>query len=301
MNREEVYNQLNRGVLQERLYAFDKNLDKNLSRIQAFGGLHKIIPRMSGRHVVIVAAGSSLDGHIDLLKTIQKRDDLLIFAVDMALRALTAQSITPDFVISCETSPRDFFHGIDTTDITLCAFSCMSHTNLRYWQGDIAFYNWMIREEPYETLWKRAGYDLGFLATGSVVTTQALSLVLGIPHASLLLIGNDLAFVDYPYCKGAPWYKNLYARSNRLQTCETYARNAVWKGRHHLIKRGEKSFFTNNQFLGAKYWIEDLVPQTGALIYDMSYPGISEKYVQSIGIKKYKQMLQQSRAEKRRR
>ena len=68
----------------------------------------------------------------------------------------------------------------------------------------MSFYNWMIKGEFYEALWRTAGEDLGFVATGSVVLSQAVSIVLGCAVKSLLLVGNDLAYGKSYYAHGAP-------------------------------------------------------------------------------------------------
>ena len=44
--------------------------------------------------------------------------------------------------------------------------------------------------------------DLGFAATGSIVTTQAISIALGCNIQSLMLLGNDMGFKTEYYVKG---------------------------------------------------------------------------------------------------
>jgi hypothetical protein len=301
LNKSEVYASLNRGVLSERLMAFSRNLTKNRALITDQGGLASVVRFFSGVHVVIVGAGESLDRSIPLLKKVHQRDDVVLLAVDMALGALYENGIVPDFAITCETSPRDFFSPYDTSRTTLLAFSCSSNSNLRSWRGPVAFYNWLIREEPYESLWKRAGLDLGFVATGSTVTTQALSIIMALPSLSITVMGNDLAFANYPYCRGVSWYKSVLPVINRFVPAETAARNSIRRARHFDIKRDDKTYCTNNQFLGAKYWIEDLLSVSKRKVCDMSEPGVSGKYISKISSKQFETLIFGERANRKRR
>ncbi len=301
-NRGEIYAKLNQGILAERLSAFEANVRRNRSLIERHGGLAKVIAPLHDKHVIIAAAGESLGSAFPLLKKIQNMESCVIISVDMAYGALVRNGIYPTFSITCETTPRLFFCGTKSKGATLLAFSCASPTTLRTWKGEIAFYNWMIRDEPYETLWKRAGSGLGYVATGSIVTTQALSLVMGLTPRSVLLCGNDLGFSDLPYARGSVWYDAVYASSTRFTTLPGSARSAVWNAREFQINRGERRYYTNNQFLGAKYWIEDLLAKTGFLLYDMSDPGVSGKYVEKITPGRYERnVLSTARSKRRRR
>jgi hypothetical protein len=284
---KEIYRRLNQGILQERLYTFESNARKNRDSIFQHGGLANIIHNFHNKHIIICAAGISLSNSIPLLKKIQNRDDIIILSVDMAYLTLIRNGIKPSFVITCETSPRLYFNGADSTQTTLLAFSCSNPSTIRSWKGTISFYNWMIHEEPYKSLWKITGEGLGFVATGSVVTTQALSLVLGLNPSSVTLTGNDLAFSDLPYASGSIWYDSAFAATNRVRSIETVSRNSVWNSRQFEIKRSDRTYLTNNQFLGAKYWIEDLLKSTNFKLFDMSLPGVSEKYVEKITPQKY--------------
>ncbi len=291
MNKAEVYASLNRGVLNERLFAFSRNLTKNAALISKHGGLAKVLNCFAGVHVLIVGAGESLSKCLPVIKKLHTRDDFVLIAVDMAYGALVNNGITPDFAITCETSPRDFFLPFDTSNTRLLAFSCSCSSNIRNWQGSISFYNWLIREEPYESLWKRAGYDLGFVSTGSVVTTQALSIVMALPALSITLAGNDLGFTDYPYCMGVSWYTNIMRTANRFNPAENAARKTIRLARDYEIKRESRVYFTNNQFLGAKYWIEDLLKVSKKNVYDLSDPGVSGKYINKITPKQLEKMI----------
>ena len=301
MNKAEVYASLNRGILGERLFAFSRNLTKNAALISKHGGLASVLNRFAGVHVIIAGAGESLVDSLPVIKKMHTRDDVVLIAVDMAYGALINNGVVPDFAITCETSPRDYFSPYDTSKTGLLAFSCCCSSNIRNWKGPISFYNWLIREEPYESLWKRAGYDLGFVSTGSVVTTQALSIVMALPALSITIAGNDLGFSNYPYCKGVSWYENIMCFINRLNPAENAARKTIRLARDYEIKRENRIYFTNNQFLGAKYWIEDLLKSSKKTVYDLSDPGVSGKYITKITPKQLEKMIIGDRANRKKR
>ncbi|MBN1497837.1 MAG: DUF115 domain-containing protein [Spirochaetes bacterium] len=279
VDKDQLYRNLNEGILAERLGAFRRNLGKNLPLIRRYGGLKRIVPCLEGRTAVVIGAGPSLEKHYAALKKLQYRDEMVYIAADMALGPLVKSGIRPRFVISCETSPVDFFGGIDTARMHLIAFSCMSHANLMRWRGDISFYNWLIDDASYRELWETAGLELGSVATGSLVTTQAVAFALGCGISGLVMAGNDLGFSDRFYARGAVACRALLAGSSRLETSETREMARSRRAMEYRIRRGERDFFTTRQFLAAKMWLEDLFRGGRSPVYDCSVPGCSEKYV----------------------
>ncbi len=287
VDKTTLFEQMNRGILRERYSAFKRNLDKNLPLIQRFGGLQEVVPLIAGKHVLIIGAGPSLAKSYSLLKKYQYRAEVAVIAVDMALAPLVRNGITPGFVISCETSPAGFFHGIDTARIRLLAFSCISHYNLMQWEGSVSFYNWMIHDEHYDRLWESAGTGLGYVATGSVVTTQAAALALGCSPLSLVMVGNDLGFHRKFYVPHTIRHRQLAVRTDRMNPLETMEFSGIWRAREYMINREERLYFTNNQFLTAKIWLEELFSKSSVPIYDSSEPGCSEGKVQKTSLKDF--------------
>ncbi|MCU0821653.1 MAG: DUF115 domain-containing protein [Spirochaetes bacterium] len=286
INKNDIYKNINDGILEERYWAFRRNLAKNLDLIRRYGGLAGIIPRLKGKNVIIAGAGPSLDRELDLLKRYQFRDEIIIVATDMALAPLSARGIRPAYVISCETTPVDYFSSISTADMHLLAFSCMSSSNIRKWKGDISFYNWMTNNAGYDELWKEAG-DLGSVATGSIVTTQAVSLALGCGIRSLMIAGNDMAFGTEYYAKETVVHRKNVSLSSRCRPMETIEFNAIWRRREYRIERRGRSYYTSSQFLAAKLWLEELFKGADLPIYDNSEPGCSETSVRKSGLKEY--------------
>jgi hypothetical protein len=291
VNHEEIFSKLNEGMLAEKGSAFKNNLNKNIPLIKKYGGLKSVVDSFKNKHVLVIGAGPSLEKNHDALKTLASNDNILLLSTDIALRPLYENGIKPQFVITCETTPNDFFLGIDTSDIHLLAFSCSSNTNLRKWKGKISFYNWMITGNIYNDLWQKAGEHLGFVATGSIVTTQAVSLVLGCAIASLLLIGNDMGFFDKFYASGSLPAEKIFFSSKRLQTHAAMDMNKGRKARDYEIIREGELFYTNNQFLAAKLWLEELFQSAPYPVADCSKPGCSSGVIHKIDLKEYAKLF----------
>jgi hypothetical protein len=296
---DDLFIRINEGILEEKYRAFNINLEKNHTFISKFGGLKKIVSQFEKKHVIIAGAGSSLGNDIEILKKYQHRDNLVIIATDMALLPLLSRDIFPKYVISCETTPVDYFSSIDSKKMHLLAFSCMSNTNLRKWQGSISFYNWLIHNERYDKLWDKAGVELGFAATGSIVTTQAISIALGCNIQSLMLIGNDMGFKTEYYVKETVVYNknlNYLSRFNSLEKME-FDKSRI--RREFEIHRGNRIFYTNNQFLAAKEWLEDLFKHITIPIYEANELGCSQQSVQKMSLKKYLERFEKRSARRR--
>lgn len=287
MNSDELFSGLNRGLLQERGSAFRRNLEKNLSLIKKHGGLADVIPALKERHVIIAGAGPSLDRSAVPMLGAAGDDSFVIIASDMAVRPLYERGIVPQFVITCETTPVPFFSGIDTSAMHLLAFSCSSHATVRSWRGPLSFYNWMLKGEFYDSLWERAGTDLGFVATGSIVTTQAVAIAMGCGVLSLMLAGNDLGFYDRFYASGTVGSDRLCATTGRLLPLPGVEMAACRRSRHYEIVREGRTLFTNRQFLAARLWLEELFGKKPFPVADCSSPGCSGNAVYKTGMDEY--------------
>lgn len=287
INHEEIFSQLNEGMLLERSRAFKTNLRKNKPLIKKWGGLRQVVDCFKGKHVLVIGSGPSLDFCYENLKKLRIRKDIVFLASDMALKPLSVHGIDPQYVITCETTPTGFFSGIQTENMHLLSFSCSSHSNIRKWNGKISFFNWMIDGDFYSDLWKDAGEDLGFVATGSIVTTQAVSMMLGCGIASLLLIGNDMAFFDRFYASGAGPAEKKFFISERVNNPVSLDMNKGRSARDYQIKRDGALFYTNNQFLAAKLWLEKLFGSAPYPVADSSIPGCSAGSVHKIDLADY--------------
>ncbi|MCX7678565.1 MAG: DUF115 domain-containing protein [Spirochaetes bacterium] len=287
LNKEQLYRKLNEGIIEERLRAFYINLNKNKPLIKACGGISSVVPQLKGKHICVLAAGPSLQRSYRVLRKFQHRQEIALIAVDMAFLPLYRQGIVPKYVISCETLPVDFFGDAETKNIHLIAFSCMSALNVRKWKGPVHFFNWMVSGKPFDDLWDEAGRELGAIATGNLVTTQAVALALGCQPASIFIAGNDLAFGKNYYTRGTVSHIARLRIVHRFFTIEAAEEELIRKSRHYEIVRAGHKYYTNHQFFAAKEWLEDLLSKKTVPVYDASEPGISGKFVEKINPDEY--------------
>ncbi len=285
--KDNLFKNLNQGILEERLRIFDRYLEKNLPLIKKHGGLKKLVNLINKKRVVVIGAGPSLEENLPVLKKFQKSRETIFIAADMALKPLVKSGISPHYVFSCETNPVDYFGGVDTRRMHLVAFSCMSHSSLRLWKGNISFYNWMIDRPEYNFLWEKAGGDLGFLGTGGVITTQAVSFALGCGAASLVMTGNDLAFRDKYYAGAGVRHEMMFLNYERTLNAYSVEKNLIRRMREYDIVRDNEVYFTNGQFLASKYWLEDLFKNESFTVYDSSIPGCSGSFIKKISLKDF--------------
>lgn len=297
MDRAALFSMLNSGILAERGAAFGRNLEKNLPLIVKSGGLGAVIPLLRGRHVIIAGAGPSLDAHLAALSGIAGDSRFVLIAADMALRPLAGRGITPDFVITCESTPCDFFSGVDTSAMHLLAFSCSSFSSIRKWKGRISFYNWMLEGDFFNSLWERAGTGLGYVATGSIVTTQAVSIAMGCGILSLMLAGNDMGFRDRFYTSGTARSVRSHLESGRFSPVPGIEMGLCRKNRCYEVVRDKRTFFTNHQFLAARYWLDELFGREPFPVADCSYPGCSPSIVYKTGLEEYINTVKQKSEE----
>jgi hypothetical protein len=292
VNREDLYRRLNEGVVAERRRAFEANLRKNLDLIKRHGGLSRLVRELQGKHVIVVGAGPSLEGALPLLRELRERREVSLISADMALRPLVKSGVFPHYVISCETTPAGFFASLPTERMHLLAFSCGAASHIRAWKGDISFYNWMLHGEPYDGLWDIAGRGLGFVATASIVATQAVSIALGCAIRSLFLVGNDMGFSRSYYVKGTVWHQRRCATSSRFTPVETTEQAAMRLAREYVIHRGGRVFHTSAQFLSARLWLEELFRKRKVPIYDNSIPGCDGTAVVKVEMGDYARLLE---------
>jgi hypothetical protein len=301
VDKNALYGAINEGVLAERLNAFERNLVKNAPHIARCGGVRGLIPHFKGKHVIVIGAGPSLDRNLPLLKKYQSRREFLLVAADMAVKPLAARGISPAYVFSCETVPVDYFGGLDTSGMHLVAFSCISPVTLRRWRGGISFYNWMLHSVDYDRLWERAGMDLGFVATGNIITTQAVAFSLGCGVASLILVGNDLAFSDTVYAGETEARRVLMRSTDRCAPVETAEFASSRRRREYEVRRGDRVYFTNSQFLAAKLWLEDLLAGAAVPVYDCGEPDCSAQKVKRLSLQEYLGGFDRARQKRRKR
>lgn len=165
-------------------------LEKNI--LNAPDYLHTlldIIPQIEGRNVLVLAAGPSLDTHIEWVKA--HRERFVVLAVLRIAGMLAAHGIVPDFYAVIDPHPTMLNVGreglVQSEKVPLLASFHANPTIVANWQADIYF-------DGSRLPWTSELNLPSLLTAGPTVTHFALSIaVMGSPRA-IYLLGMDLCY-----------------------------------------------------------------------------------------------------------
>lgn len=165
------------------------NFKKNI-RLKA-GNCKELYSVFSGKEVIIVAAGPSLDKNIDLLK--RRKEGMLILAVGTVLKKLLKAGIWPDYIIMTDAGESVYgqIQGVENCMVPLLFLSTVFSQVPQKYQGEkyIIFQSGFAPAE--ETAMKRQ--ELLVESGGSVATT-AFDLCLRLGVEKIIFVGLDLAY-----------------------------------------------------------------------------------------------------------
>lgn len=167
------------------------NFRKN-RRIEA-GNIQQLASVFSGKEVVIVAAGPSLDKNMELLR--KKREGMIILAVGTVLKKLLRAGIRPDYVIIIDGNHSVYFQIQDVEDcgVPLLFLSTVFSGVPGNYQGD----KYLLCQKgfaPAEELAREKCWTL--VESGGSVITAALDVCLRLQVKKVIFVGLDLAFTN---------------------------------------------------------------------------------------------------------
>lgn len=140
--------------------------------------------------VIIVSAGPSLDGNIDLLK--EAKGHAFILATDTAVRHLLSHEIRPDAMVTLDPGkPATYISDERISDVPLfCVMDCNSeimhfHKGIKIW-----FRSNLLLADAYEFI----GETFPPYHPGGSVATGAFMVAIALGFQRIVLIGQDLAY-----------------------------------------------------------------------------------------------------------
>lgn len=161
---------------------------------------------------LIVSAGPTLDSNLETIK--QNRDKVVIFCVGTALKALMSNGITPDFLNVVEMADcSGQIKGFDISDIDMILEPSTNNS----------FYKAKSKQKflfPQSgTLWtdywgELFDLDISEYLMKGTVSYQALSSAKMLGFKKLVLVGQDLAFVNNSCYSKSASYSNLIFEVN---------------------------------------------------------------------------------------
>lgn len=140
--------------------------------------------------VIIVSAGPSLDGNIDLLK--EAKGHAFILATDTAVRSLLSHEIRPDAMVTLD--PRKPFSYLSDERICDVPLFCIMDSNaeiLQFHKGvKIWFRSNLLLADAYAFI----GETFPPYHPGGSVATGAFMVAIALGFQRIVLIGQDLAY-----------------------------------------------------------------------------------------------------------
>lgn len=193
---------------------FQKSKDWNISVINNIGNLlnhvdlHKVKDSLKGKTAVIVSAGPSLDKNIELLR--QKQDNVVIFAVGTAIKALINNGIKPDFgvVIEYYYTTMAQIKDVDLSD-TYLILQAMAYKDLFNINAKGIFNYYANNENTTKFIGELWGLDLTDYQNKGTVSITALFSAKMLGCDKIILLGQDLAYTDGRCYSKNSVYKNF--------------------------------------------------------------------------------------------
>lgn len=193
---ENYYVQYN--SVENQLQHLNCNFVSNLSHVDA--PVDELREQFSGKDLILVAAGPSLDKNYELLK--KAGEDQIILATGTVLIKLLEAGIVPDYAIMTDANPRIYYqireHEQECVPLILLSTACkklgMCYAGKKYLmlQKDYA---------PAEQLGAANGWTL--FETGGSVSTTAIDLGIRFGCKRIIAIGLDLSYPeDYAHAEG---------------------------------------------------------------------------------------------------
>lgn len=170
-------------------------LDSNFSKLSKMHlpecGVLK--PLFSKKNVVIVGAGPSVNGQIEMMK--KYRNKVIIFATGHITKLLLQEEIRPDAIIITDPQPHMYkqIEGLDTENIPLILLSTASASVINAYKGDI-YVAYQKGYQPAEEMAESLNAET--FETGGSVTTTALDIALKFGAENIIFVGVDLAYTD---------------------------------------------------------------------------------------------------------
>lgn len=174
------------------------NFNKNIA-LQDIG-LHELREQFSGKDMILLAGGPSLDECIQPLKELlkQKKPNIILAAVGTVYKKLRAEGIVPDYcmITDAQNEVLRQIEGAETEGSRLIYLSTVDYHVPSYWNGEryIVFQKDFLYAEHYaESALGKAGEEM-LVSTGGSVATTAVDIALRYGVNSLTTLGLDLAF-----------------------------------------------------------------------------------------------------------
>ncbi len=178
------------------LSRWSRNVFRNYPILSKAFGARFLHEACQGMPCFVVGVAPSLDHAMVDLKAAQNRS--IIISTDAALRALLANGITPDLVISfdCQDEQKRLWETVK--EAPPCLFnSCTHPESIASWPGPVLFYNqYHTQDDLCKLILPTVLPELGQIPSGGTVGTMAILAAHLMGCSPICLVGMDFCYAS---------------------------------------------------------------------------------------------------------
>ncbi len=265
------------------------NVLDNLREYAGNAGIGRLKNAFAGQTAVVVSAGPSLRRNIHQLRG--REDEVVIIAVQTALKPLLEAGLTPHFVCAIdhhEISTRfyaDLPAGLDTE---LIADPKCSGAVIRAWRSDPSRKLTLLGNGYAESVLREMKRDLPRLPPAATVAHLAFSLAEWFGCATCALIGQDLGFSDgLAYAPGTGYDDAWRPETGRFCTFEMKQWEHIARDRHALIQVEDwqgNTTYTEKRLVAYLAQFERMFAQTSMRVIDATEGGVAKRHTERVAL-----------------
>ncbi len=198
---------------QEKFYPLLKMTIKNIPYLVKQTPLAEIKNYYQGKTAVVVSAGPTLDRNIETIK--KYRDNIVLFVVGTAMKAIDAHGIKPDFL--CIIESYDSYKQIEGIDLSETNFITEPFSNPNLYKANFKkVFTHISNNLPINDFWSEISNtdNSEYLSKGTVSYT-ALNSARILGCSKIILVGQDLAYIEGQCYSKDSAYKDLECKYNK--------------------------------------------------------------------------------------
>ncbi len=241
---------LKKSISEDYLKLIEHNLKSNLQGANPNVGV--FFEKFKGVPAVIVSTGPSLDKNIDFLKEVKGK--ALIFAVGSALRPLLVRNIVPDLFIIIDPKKETLnqIKGFEDIGIPMVYLSSA-------YSGTVSSYRGLKFIACYEKGHLKTSKENYLIDPGGSVSTAALDIAIKMGCSTIILVGQDLAFID--------------GKNHARHGTDLDINTPELKSMRRVMGQNGEMLFTTLGLLSYKYWIEKRIEKENRQFINASEGG----------------------------
>jgi hypothetical protein len=278
-----------------------KNSFKNASCFFGFPGIQKLRDLLKGIPAAVICAGPSLDRDLAVLKHIT--DNLLLIAVDTALKPLLKRGITPDFVVTVDPQFINCFFTAHLGQLihdppTLIADPAVHPATLRGYQGPIFLTSSVF--SPGRFIERFSG-SKGTIAAGGSVSVSAFDVARIMGADPIILLGLDLSYGGgKTHVSGSFIEEYILSQLSRFQHPANFYVQYVRKGDPTLTRdRNGTLVFTDRRLLLYKKWFDNQPDHVKQRAINAASGGLEINGFRSIPLRELQKDLKKTRPDRK--